>query len=127
MIGLRAGGGLGPGGFLRGGVTSSKEGMLGLFNIFSTNRRLEQVELSIAELKRAFHGMEQEWDTTSMRVTKVLRRLRSAEERREREESGDGVAEGADAGVSSPLTTIPTPPDRMTKIRQQLAARKEGA
>lgn len=92
------------------------------FNRMSTNRKITQLETDIVELKRSYQSLLQEWDATSLRVTKTLRRLRSSEVRRELAE-GDG--EG-DAAGTAPLTTVPTPPDRMTRIRQQLAGRKEG-
>jgi hypothetical protein len=67
--------------------------------------------------------MEQEWDATLDRIAKTLRRIRKSEEALGRAEVGT-VVEGDDG--SSPLTTITTPPDRMTRIKQQLAARKGG-
>jgi hypothetical protein len=56
------------------------------------------------------------------RITKPLRRIRRSEQAQEAAESAT-VVEG---DGSSPLTTIATPPDRMTRIKQQLAARKGG-
>jgi len=66
--------------------------------------------------------MSQDWDATSDRVTKVLRRLRLESQRREQAEAEtDG-----EGNEPLPLTSVATPPDRMTRIRQQLAGRKEG-
>jgi hypothetical protein len=73
-------------------------------------------------LKRSFQQMEQEWDATLDRIAKTLRRIRKSEEALARADVGT-VVEG---DGSSPLTTITTPPDRMTRIKQQLAARKGG-
>jgi len=89
------------------------------FNSFRTRARLSQVETELAGLKRQFAQMEQEWDATTARVTKTLRRIRTTEVAQAREEEESPV-DRLDA--SSP-STIPTPPDRLTRIRQQLAAR----
>jgi len=96
---------------------------VGIFQIFSTDRRVAQLEKDFDELKRRFLQMEQEWDATSMRVTKTLRRLRSAEERRERSDGEDAPLPGQ-VPPNLPLTTVVPSSDRMTKIRQQLAERQ---
>jgi hypothetical protein len=93
------------------------------FNRFSTNRRLTQLESDLTALTRAFQSVQQEWDATSLRVTKTLRRLRSAEVRREQEESDTGVeTQSVDARLAA-AGTLGQTPDRMTRIREQLAAR----
>jgi hypothetical protein len=122
MIGSRAGGGHGPGGSPRGGVTTPKGGTLGLFRWFSTKSECAQLRIELDQLKRAFAQVQQEWDTTVDRVAKTLRRIRRAEQAQEL------VIEDENAKLSEPsaLTTVPTPPDRMTRIKQQLAARKGG-
>jgi len=74
-------------------------------------------------LKRSFQQMEQEWDATLDRIAKTLRRIRKSEEALNRAELGTVV----EAGEPSALTTIPTPPDRMTRLRAQLAAKKAAA
>ncbi len=92
------------------------------FNKNSTNRRLDRLEQDLDALKSAFRTMSQDWDATSDRVTKVLRRLRLESQRREQAEAEtDG-----EGNEPLPLTSVATPPDRMTRIRQQLAGRKEG-
>jgi len=92
------------------------------FNKNSTNRRLERLEQELDTLKSAFRTMSQDWDATSDRVTKVLRRLRLESQRRE---EADAATDG-EGSETLPLTSVVTPPDRMTRIRQQLAGRKEG-
>src|SRR5206468_10033523 len=77
---LRGGGWAWPRGFLRGGVTTQKGGDVWFFQGKSTRREFEQVHQELAELKRRFLQMEQEWDATSTRVSKVLRRLARAEQ-----------------------------------------------
>jgi len=89
------------------------------FNRFRTNARVTQLETDLAALKRAFSQIEQDWDATTARVTKVLRRIRSAEVAQEREEL-DSPTEALDA--TTPVT-IKTPPDRLERIRTQLEAR----
>jgi hypothetical protein len=90
------------------------------FNRFRTNARLSELEQEVSGLKRAFQAMTQEWDATTSRVTKVLRRIRTSEEAQERVET-PGIVERLDASTPS---TIPTPPGRLDRIRQQLAARE---
>jgi len=92
---------------------------VGLFRWFSTKREQESMRIELDTLKRSFHQMEQEWDATLDRIAKTLRRIRKSEEALGRAESAT-VVEG---DGSSPLTTIAAQPDRMTRIRQQLAAR----
>ncbi len=93
------------------------------FNSLRTNRRLSQLETDVTDLRRGFQQLQQEWDATSLRVTKTLRRLRSAEERRGQEEApADEVVDG-EAG-KLPLTTVGASPDRMARIRKQLADRQ---
>ncbi len=89
------------------------------FNSFRTRARLTQLETELAGLKRAFSQIEQDWDATTARVTKVLRRIRTAEVAQEREEE---VSAGNALDESQP-STIPTPPGRLQRIREQLAAR----
>ena len=89
------------------------------FNRKWTDARCDELQREVEATKRAFQQLVQEWDATSARVTKVLRRIRTAEVAQEREESVD-IAERLDASTPS---TIPTPPGRLDRIRQQLAAR----
>jgi septal ring factor EnvC (AmiA/AmiB activator) len=89
------------------------------FNSFRTNARVTQLETEVARLKQAFSQIEQDWDATTARVTKVLRRIRTAEVAQDREEQGD-IVERLDASTPS---TIPTPPGRLDRIRKQLEAR----
>jgi len=89
------------------------------FNRKWTDARCDELQREVEATKRAFQQLVQEWDATSARVTKVLRRIRTAEVAQEREETGD-IAERLDASTPS---TIPTPPGRLDRIRQQLAAR----
>jgi len=90
------------------------------FNSFRTNRRISQLETDVTELRRGFEQLQQEWDATSLRVTKTLRRLRSAEERREQQEAPAGEVVDGEAG-KLPLTTVGASPDRMARIKKQLA------
>ncbi len=113
---------LGPEGLQRGGgraIHLERQVHPVFFNRSRTDARLTQVETELSELKRRFSQIEQEWDATTHRVTKVLRRIRTSEEAQAREVKEDFV-EGA-AGLQP--STIPTPPDRLTRIRQQLAVR----
>ncbi len=89
------------------------------FNSFRTNARVTQLETEVAGLKRAFAQIEQDWDATTARVTKVLRRIRTSEVAQEREEMVDETR-ALDASTPS---TIPTPPSRLARIREQLATR----
>ena len=89
------------------------------FNRKWTDARCDELQREVEATKRAFQQLVQEWDATSARVTKVLRRIRTAEVAQEREEPVD-IAERLDASTPS---TIPTPPGRLDRIRQQLAAR----
>ncbi len=83
----------------------------------STKREFEQVHQELADLKRRFLQMGQEWDATSTRVSKVLRRLARAEQAAD--DQTNVPIEGN--GGSLPLTSIGTSSDRMAKIRAQLA------
>ena len=89
------------------------------FHSKATKQDLAQLAQEVAGLKREFNALLQEWDATSHRVTKVLRRIRTAEEAQDREVKEEFV-EGS-AGLQP--STIPTPPDRLTRIREQLQAR----
>src|SRR5260370_88594 len=91
------------------------------FNRKWTDARCNELQREVEELKRSFQQLVQEWDATSARVTKVLRRIRTAEVAQEREEQGD-IFERLDG---HPPSTIPTPPGRLDRIREQLAARGE--
>jgi len=113
---------LGPEGLQRGGGRANhleRQVRPVFFNRSRTDARLTQVETELSELKRRFSQIEQEWDATTARVTKVLRRIRTSEVAQEREETGNIVGALDASGPS----TIATPPDRLTRIRQQLAAR----
>jgi len=89
------------------------------FNRNSTHKRVEQLEQDFVELKRAFEQVQQEWDATSTRVTKMLRRIRDEAVRLEEnqvQETKSSFVERADA-------TVPTAPGRLAKIQEQLALR----
>jgi hypothetical protein len=90
---------------------------VGLFQWFSTKRKLEELENKYSDLKRQFEGVLQEWDACQARVSKVLRRIARAEQAKDQAELPD-VGEGG-----TPLTTSGTSPDRMARIRAQLAER----
>jgi outer membrane murein-binding lipoprotein Lpp len=90
---------------------------VGLFHRNSTNQKLDAIEAELRELKRRFLQMEQEWDATSSRVSKTLRRIARAEQAADKEE----LIEKLDAAPALPLTTISASPERMEKIRKQLA------
>lgn len=110
-------------GVLQGGVLPlSKEGTVWFSRENPQGERIKELELDLRklrgehdELKRHFAQMEQEWDATVHRVTKVLRRLRSAQE-----------AEETDVEATPevlPETTLRPSSGRLDKIREQLAAR----
>jgi prefoldin subunit 5 len=92
---------------------------VGLLQMFSTNRKLEELENELRKLKRDWESVLQEWDACQARVSKVLRRIARAEQARDQAEP-ETVVEGEG---TSPLTTVPTTPDRMARIRAQLAAK----
>jgi len=78
------------------------------------NLKLKRLEEELERLKRDFLQIQQEWDATQDRVSKVLRRMA-------RTEQAEDVA--SRPGPEVPLTTVPPSTDRMSRIRQQLAAR----
>lgn len=86
----------------------------------STDRKLEEMRAELDSLKRTFLGMTQEWDAVQARVSKVLRRIVRSEQAKDAKET---FVE--DAATTLPLT-LPTTSDRMTRIREQLAARGKG-
>jgi len=90
---------------------------VGLFHYFSTKRKLDELEIQFASLKREFEGVLQEWDACQARVSKVLRRIARAEQAKDQAELPDVV----DGQRSLPLTTPGASPDRMARIRAQLA------
>jgi len=92
---------------------------MGLFQHFSTKRKLEEVETQLAALKRDWQGVLQEWDACQARVSKVLRRIARAEQARDQAETPEIVTTQG----TLPLTAPGTSPDRMNKIREQLAAK----
>ena len=90
---------------------------MSLFKSKFTDERLEQLQKDIDQLKRDFQVVLQEWDACSTRVTKMLRRIRTE----------TAAQDAKDEFVEQAATTLPltiqTPSDRMTRIREQLAAR----
>jgi len=78
---------------------------------------LDAIETELRELKRRFLQMEQEWDATTARVSKTLRRIARAEQAADKEE----LIEKLDAAPTLPLTTLSGSPERMERIRKQLA------
>ncbi len=92
---------------------------MGLFQYFSTKRKLEEVENQFATLKRDWQTVLQEWDACQARVSKVLRRIARAEQAKDRADEPEVVEDKR----SLPLTTAGASPDRMAKIREQLAAK----
>jgi hypothetical protein len=90
---------------------------VGLFQWFSTKRKLDSIETDIAGLKRTLLQMEQEWDAVQARVSKTLRRIARAEQAAD-ETVKEEFIEKSD---KLPLTTIGASPERMEKIRRQLA------
>ncbi len=83
-----------------------------------------ELRRDIDQLKRDFHQVQQEWDATSTRVTKMLRRIRMEVAAQEPEDAPDVV----DARLASAAGTIPASSGRLAKIKQQLeaAGRKDG-
>jgi hypothetical protein len=90
---------------------------MGLFNSFSLRRKISDLEQEVARLKALWTQVEQDWDATSARVSKVLRRLRASEEAAER--AGGGTDVDVRTGVP---TTVPAASGRLQKIKEQLAA-----
>jgi hypothetical protein len=94
---------------------------VGLFQWISTKRKIAQLEFEVEALKRTWIQVQQDWDATSARVTKVLRRIATAEAKRVQAEDRDEVVE--EQQPTLPLTTLTTSPDRAQRIRDQLAAK----
>lgn len=92
---------------------------MGLFQSFSTKHKLEQVQTELAELRRRWLQVEQEWDATQARVSKVLRRIARAEQAKDEAETTT-IVEGDE---TLPLTTLATSGDRLARIKAQLAQR----
>lgn len=95
---------------------------MGFFRWFSTNQRLDKVETELADLRRRYFQIEQEWDATNSRVSKTLRRIARADQAADKEE----LIEKLDAAPALPLTTAMASPERMDKIRRQLAEKGRG-
>jgi hypothetical protein len=94
------------------------------FQKLSTNRKLNEVLEELELVKRTVQQLQQEWDATSMRVSKVLRRLARGEQATD--ENIRGVADELDQR-QIPLTTVTPSGSRLAKIREQLAARGKGS
>jgi hypothetical protein len=116
VIGSRAGGGHGPGGSPRGGVTTPEREDAVFWNRFSTNARLKALEQKLDTLNREWLTVQQEWDACATRVTKMLRRIRHEVEGQVVEKPDVPLAD-APAGAIQPTG------DRLARIRQQLAER----
>jgi hypothetical protein len=91
---------------------------VGLFQWISTKRKIAQLEFEVEALKRSWIQVQQDWDATSARVTKVLRRIATAEAKRAQAEEVE-----VEEQPTLPLTTLTTSPDRAQRIRDQLAAK----
>jgi len=78
---------------------------------------LEEFETELTRLNRGFLQIEQEWDAVQARVSKTLRRIARAEQAADKEE----LIEKLDAAPALPLTTISGSPERIERIRKQLA------
>jgi len=117
MIGSGAGGGHGPGGSPRGGVTTQKGGDVWFFKRNSTEQEFERLWKEIDAVKRQFAQIQQEWDATVDRVSKTLRRIRRTEQ------AQDAKEEFVENAATTLPLTLNTSSDRMTRIREQLAAR----
>ncbi len=110
-------------GVSKGGVYGVRKGVpMGLFQFFSTKHELSLLRTELETLKRSFAQIQQEWDATVDRVAKTLRRIRRAEQAREEAEEPEEVQQEP----TLPLTTLRPTPDRMQRIREQLAARGKG-
>ena len=89
---------------------------MGLFQWFSTKRKLAELESELNTLKASWRQVEQDWDATSARISKVLRRMAIAERRRDDQDQEEPEP-------ALPLTTVTPTADRMARIREQLAAK----
>jgi hypothetical protein len=87
---------------------------------FSTNRKLRELEIELDALKRAWTGVEQEWDAVQARVSKVLRRINRAEQAAAQAEDPEVVEDNQ----RLPLTTLGTSAERLAKIQRQLAEKE---
>jgi len=111
--------GMAPG-VLKGGVLPLRKEVTGWFSRGnSQHARLSELERDVSNLKRSFDQVQQEWDATSTRVTKMLRRIRHEVQRLDEPDEPE-VVEGE---RSLPLTTLGASGDRLSRIRQQLAAK----
>jgi hypothetical protein len=95
---------------------------VGFWNRISTERKFELLQQQLDDLKRDFRTITQEWDATADRVAKTLRRIKRAEQAALVAEDPDPGA-GEDGQGKLPLTTITGSPERMARIREQLAAK----
>jgi len=89
------------------------------FGRFCTKRELNEVKQELEKLQGTWRQVQQEWDATADRVTKVLRRIRRAEQSAEAAAATD--VEGQPQLL--PLTSVPTASTRLDRIRAQMAGR----
>ncbi len=92
------------------------------FGRFCTKRELSEVKQELDKLQGAWRQMQQEWDATATRVSKVLRRIRRAEQSQDPADGADDTGQQP----SLPLTSVPTAGNRLDRLRSQLAGRKSG-
>jgi len=89
------------------------------FGRFCTRRELNEVKQELEKLQGTWRQVQQEWDATADRVTKVLRRIRRAEQAQEAAAGADDTGQQQ----SLPLTSVPTASTRLDRIKAQLAGR----
>jgi len=89
------------------------------FGRFCTRRELNEVKQELENLQRSWRQVQQEWDATADRVTKVLRRIRRAEQAQEATARADDIEQQ----TPMPLTSVPTAGNRLDRLKAQLAGR----
>ena len=88
------------------------------FGRFCTRRELNEVKQELEKLQGTWRQVQQEWDATADRVTKVLRRIRRAEQAQEAAAGTDDTGQ-----QTLPLTSVSTASTRLDRIKAQLAGR----
>jgi len=93
-----------------------------LFNSFSTNRRLRDLEEQMEKLRRQMATRDLDWDEMRARCKRLLDRTAKQVDALDKSEPPLATEE-----TPSNLTTVATSPDRMARIKQQLDAARASA